>query len=61
MSYSATICFKTLKEGEVYAFLKKIKDICKEKFDEIAEENFIKVYTFTNTASLTESESEPAV
>lgn len=41
MSYSATICFKTVKEGELYAFFKKIKDTCKEKFDEIANDNFI--------------------
>jgi hypothetical protein len=34
MSYSATICFKTIKEGEMYSFFKKIKDTCKEKFDE---------------------------
>ena len=41
MSYNATINFKTVKEGELYAFLKKIKDTCKEKFDEIAEDNYI--------------------
>lgn len=41
MSYSATINFKTIKEGELYAFFKKIKDTCKEKFDEIAEDNFL--------------------
>ena len=41
MSYSATINFKTIKEGELYAFFKKIKDTCKEKFDEIAEDNCI--------------------
>jgi hypothetical protein len=41
MSYSATINFKTVKEGELYAFFKKIKDTCKEKFDDIAEDNFI--------------------
>lgn len=41
MSYSAEINFKTVKEGELYAFLKQIKDTCKEKFDEIAEDNFI--------------------
>lgn len=41
MSYSATICFKTIKEGELYAFFKKIKDTCKEKFDDIAKDNFI--------------------
>ena len=41
MSYSATICFKTVKEGELYAFFKKIKDTCKEKFDDIAKDNFL--------------------
>lgn len=41
MSYSATINFKTVKEGELYAFLKKIKDTCKEKFEEIAKNEFI--------------------
>jgi hypothetical protein len=41
MSYSAQINFKVIKEGELYAFFKKIKDTCKEKFDEIAEDNFI--------------------
>lgn len=41
MSYSATICFKTVKENELYPFLKKIKDTCKEKFDEIAKDEFI--------------------
>lgn len=41
MSYSATINFKMVKEGELYAFLKHIKDACKSKFDEIAEDNYI--------------------
>ena len=41
MSYSAQINFKTIKEGELYAFLKQIKDACKENFDEIAKGNFI--------------------
>jgi hypothetical protein len=41
MSYSATICFKTVKENEIYSFLKKIKDTCKKKFDEIAKDEFI--------------------
>ena len=41
MSYSATICFKTIKEGELYSFFKKIKDTCKEKFDDIAKDNFL--------------------
>lgn len=41
MSYSATINFKTVKEGELYGFLNQIKDACKEKFDEIAKDNFI--------------------
>ena len=41
MSYSATINFKTVKEGELYDFLKQIKDACKEKFDEIAKDEFI--------------------
>lgn len=41
MSYSATICFKTVKESELYSFLKKIKDTCKTKFDDIARNEFI--------------------
>lgn len=41
MSYSATICFKIVREGEIYDFLKQIKDHCKEKFNEIAEDEFI--------------------
>lgn len=41
MSYSATICFKTVKGNELYSFLKKIKDACKEKFDDIAKDNFL--------------------
>ncbi len=41
MSYNATINFKTVREGELYAFLKQIKDACKEKFDEIAKGEFI--------------------
>ena len=41
MSYSATINFKTVKEGELYGFLKRIKDACKAKFAEIAEDNYI--------------------
>lgn len=41
MSYSATINFKIIKQGELYAFFKKIKDTCKEKFDDIAKDNFI--------------------
>lgn len=40
MSYYAPISFKTIKEGELYAFLKKIKDTCKEKIDDIAKKNF---------------------
>ena len=40
MSYYAPISFKTVKEGELYAFLKKIKDTCKEKVDDIAKKNF---------------------
>lgn len=41
MSYYATINFKTVKEGELYGFLKQIKDACKAKFAEIAKDNFI--------------------
>lgn len=41
MSYYAPINFKMVKEGELYAFLKKIKDTCKEKFEEIAKQEFI--------------------
>jgi hypothetical protein len=41
MSYYAPINFKIVKEGELYAFLKKIKDTCKKKFDEIAKNEFI--------------------
>lgn len=41
MSYYAPISFKTIKEGELYAFLKKIKDTCKEKIDDIAKKNFL--------------------
>ncbi len=41
MSYSATINFKTVREGELYDFLKRIKDACKAKFDEIAEDEYI--------------------
>ena len=41
MSYYATINFKTVKEGELYGFLKQIKDACKAKFDEIAKGNYI--------------------
>ena len=41
MSYNATINFKTVKEGELYGFLKQIKDTCKEKFDEISKDEFI--------------------
>lgn len=40
MSYYAPISFKTIKEGELYSFFKKIKDTCKEKFDDIAKKNF---------------------
>lgn len=48
MSYSATINFKTVKEGELYEFLKKIKDTCKEKFAEIAKDNFIYMPSIKN-------------
>lgn len=41
MSYYATINFKTVKEGELYGFLKQIKDACKAKFDKIAKDNYI--------------------
>lgn len=41
MSYFAPISFKTIREGELYGFFKKIKDTLKEKFNEIAENNFI--------------------
>lgn len=48
MSYNATINFKTVKEGEIYPFLKKIKDTCKEKFDEIAKSEFIYMPSIKN-------------
>lgn len=32
MSYRAEINFKTIKEGELYAFFKQLKDACKDKF-----------------------------
>lgn len=48
MSYNATIHFKTVKEGEIYPFLKKIKDTCKEKFDEIAKSEFIYMPSIKN-------------
>ena len=41
MSYSATINFKIVKEGELYGFLKQIKDACKSKFNEIAKDEYI--------------------
>ena len=41
MSYSAEICFKTVSGQELYAFLKQIKDACKEKFEDIAKDEFI--------------------
>lgn len=41
MSYRAEINFKTVREGELYGFLKQIKDACKSEFDEIAEDDFI--------------------
>lgn len=53
MSYSATINFKTVKEGELYAFLKKIKDTCKENFDEIAEDSFIFMPSISISKKLT--------
>jgi hypothetical protein len=49
MSYSADINFKTVKEGELYAFLKQIKDTCKENFDEIAKDNFIFMPSVSST------------
>lgn len=41
MSYSATINFKTIPEGELFQFFTHIKQMCKEKMDDIAEDNFI--------------------
>ena len=48
MSYSATICFKTVREGEIYDFLKQIKDACKEKLEEIAKDEFIYMPSIKN-------------
>lgn len=48
MSYYAMINFKTVKEGELYGFLKQIKDACKTKFDEIAKENYIFMPSINN-------------
>ncbi|MBQ8567301.1 MAG: hypothetical protein IJ445_06955 [Clostridia bacterium] len=48
MSYSAQINFKIVKEGELYGFLKQIKDACKEKIDEIAEDEFIYMPSIKN-------------
>lgn len=59
MSYSATINFKTIKEGELYAFFKKIKDTCKDKFDEIAEDEYIYM-TSINKDYLLKNDSEYA-
>lgn len=52
MSYYAQINFKVIKEGELYAFLKKIKGTCKEKFNEIAEDNFIFMPSIKNDCML---------
>lgn len=59
MSYSATINFKTIKEGELYAFFKKIKDTCKDKFDDIAEDEYIYM-TSINKDYLLKNDSEYA-
>ena len=48
MSYSATICFKAVREGEIYDFLKQIKDACKEKLEEIAKDEFIYMPSIKN-------------
>lgn len=66
MSYSAQINFKVIKEGELYAFFKKIKDTCKEKFDEIADDNFIympsisisKKFTFKGASDRAKEEAD---
>ena len=52
MSYSATICFKTVREGEIYDFLKQIKDACKEKFEEIAKDEFLYMPSVKNDCLL---------
>lgn len=41
MSYSATICFKTIKYKELYKFFGSLKAFCKVNFDQIAKDNFI--------------------
>lgn len=41
MSYSATICFKTVKHKELYKFFGSLKAFCKANFDQIAKDNFI--------------------
>lgn len=49
MSYRAEINFKTIKEGELYAFFKQLKDACKDKFEQIAEDNFIYIPSSINS------------
>ena len=41
MSYSATICFKTIKYKELYNFFGSLKAFCRANFDQIAKDNFI--------------------
>ena len=41
MSYSATICFKTIEYKELYKFFGSLKAFCKVNFDQIAKDNFI--------------------
>lgn len=41
MSYSATICFKTVKHKELYKFFSSLKAFCKANFDQTAKDNFI--------------------
>lgn len=49
MSYYAPISFKTIDEGSLYAFFKKIKDSCKEKMEAIAKKNFLYLPTLNTT------------
>lgn len=49
MSYNAEINFKTIKEGELYAFFKQLKDACKDKFEQIAEDDFIYMPSIRNS------------
>lgn len=54
MSYSATICFKTVEHKELYKFFGSLKAFCKANFEQTAKDNFIFMPTINRDYMLKE-------